>query len=701
MHNLTIPKFLLALILSLGIGTSCFAQHYAGPLTPEESLKKIHVAKGFKVQIYAAEPYVVDPVDLQYDEEGNAYAVEMPDYPFEVEPGKGKGQIRKLIDTDGDGRIDKAVIFADNITEGTSILPWKGGLIVTAAPYIYYLKDTNGDGKADKKEVLFSGFFSTNSEAQVTSLRFGVDNWIYANNRGQSGMIKFYKKSGSPPMQVAGADFRFRLDNNEFELETGPGQFGQTIDDWGHRFFTENSIHVQQSVIPWRYTHRHAFMPISKFNLSITDHNEVMFQETPTPYWRQQRSNNRNALFKENGSKSVEYARDRFTGAAGGTIYRGAALPKDYYGSFFVTDVAGSVVHRDLLVPDGKSPVMVAKRPDDELKSEFLASTDTWFRPITTTSGPDGYLYLIDYYRQHIETPVSIPDELKTDMDFMAGSDKGRIYRILPEDATYQPVHVNLKKMTNAQLLQQLSNPNAWYIATAHRLLIERNDKTVVPALKTLFSTAKDARTRLHAMYIIDGLGGLTSEIVKTALNDTEPGVRENALMLAERYPALLPMIIEKTNDPSPRVVLQATLSLGLFPAKNIIPTLVKIAGKNGDDQWIRMAIISCNAGSSADFNSALANSGFYQQEDPWKKSFVENFSYVIGARNNKAQFTAYLNAVNTEQAAWQASAVKGLVSGLGNSPTASDEQKAALGNIKNDSETATKQAIASLKKLL
>jgi putative membrane-bound dehydrogenase-like protein len=446
-------------------------------------------------------------------------------------------------------------------------------------------------------------------------LRFGADNWIYANNRGQSGMITFSKKPGSPPTQVAGADFRFRLDNNKFELETGPGQFGQTIDDWGHRFFTENSIHIQQSIIPWRYTHRHAFMPISKFNLSITDHSEGMFQETTTPYWRQQRTNARNAVFKERGSASVEYARDRFTGAAGGTVYLGSALPKDYYGSFFVTDVAGALVHRDVLTPDAKSPVMVAKRPEDELKSEFLASTDTWFRPINTVNGPDGYLYLIDYYRQHIETPVSIPDELKTDMDFMAGSDKGRIYRILPDDANYKPVQANLKKMTNAQLVQQLSNPNAWYISTAHRLLIERNAKTAIPALKSLFNTTKDARARLHAMYLIDGLGGLTADIVKKALNDSEPGVRENALILAERYPALLPMVIEKTNDPAPRVVLQATLSLGQFPAKAIIPTLVKVAAKNGDDLWMRMAIISSNAGSSADFNSALANSGFYQQE--------------------------------------------------------------------------------------
>lgn len=445
MDNSNITRFSCALLLSLGISATCFAQRYPASLSPEQELKNLNITKGLKLQLFATEPYVLDPVDLEFDEEGSAYVVEMPDYPFEAEDGKGHGQIRKLIDTDGDGRIDKMTVFAENITEGTSILPWKGGLIITAAPYIYYLKDTNGDGKADKREVLFSGFFSKNSEAQVTGLRFGPDNWIYANNRGQSGLITFSRKPGMAPLQVQNADIRFRLDKDEFEPETGPGQFGQTIDDWGHRFFTENSIHIQQAVIPWRYTHRHAFLPTTKFNVPISDHQEIMFQKSPVPYWRAERTKQRNEFNKENETGRVEYAEGRFTGAAGGNIYVGNKIP-GYYGSFFVTDVAGNLVHRDILTPDAKSPVLVASRPADEKDREFIFGTHMWFRPVLTVTAPDGYLYLIDYYRQHIETPVSIPDELKADMDFMAGADKGRIFRILPEGAKYTPVHANLKK---------------------------------------------------------------------------------------------------------------------------------------------------------------------------------------------------------------------------------------------------------------
>ncbi|OYZ48066.1 MAG: dehydrogenase, partial [Sphingobacteriales bacterium 24-40-4] len=478
----------------------------------------------------------------------------MPDYPYEVEPGKGHGRIRILKDTDGDGKIDQSIIFAENVTEATSMLPWKGGLIVTAAPNILYLKDTNGDGKSDTREILFSGFFQNNSEAQVTSLKLGIDNWIYANNRGQSGKVIYSKSPGATPVEVRGADFRFRLDRDVFELETGPGQFGQTIDDWGHRFFTENSIHLQQAVIPWRYTHRHAFMPSSKFNVTITDHEEIMFQEIPPAYWRSERSARRNRMFKEANLNRIEWAEDHFTGASGGTIYNGDALPQEFYGNIFTTDVSGSLIHRDILSPSETSPVLVAKRAESEKNREFIYSTDTWFRPVTFSVGPDGYLYILDYYRQHIETPVSIPDDLKAEMDFMAGSDMGRIYRLLPENGTYQGVKVDLKNATGLQLVDYLSHKNGWYRSNAHRLLLERQDKTVIPAVISLFSNSPDARTRLHALYVLEGLDALTEKIVKKSLLDSEHGVRENGIILAERYPKTIKLLIPMVNDPSKRV---------------------------------------------------------------------------------------------------------------------------------------------------
>lgn len=657
---------LLPFILLAG---NSLAQRYPGPLSPEESMKKLNVAKGYKVSLFASEPHVFDPVSLEFDEQGNAYVIEMPDYPYEVEPGKGHGRIRILKDTDGDGKIDQSIIFAENVTEATSMLPWKGGLIVTAAPNILYLKDTNGDGKSDIREILFSGFFQNNSEAQVTSLKLGIDNWIYANNRGQSGKVVYSKSPDATPVEVRGADFRFRLDRDVFELETGPGQFGQTIDDWGHRFFTENSIHLQQAVIPWRYTHRHAFMPSSKFNVTITDHEEIMFQEIPPAYWRSERSARRNRMFKEANLNRIEWAEDHFTGASGGTIYNGDALPQEFYGNIFTTDVSGSLIHRDILSPSETSPVLVAKRAESEKNREFIYSTDTWFRPVTFSVGPDGYLYILDYYRQHIETPVSIPDDLKAEMDFMAGSDMGRIYRLLPENGTYQGVKIDLKNATGLQLVDYLSHKNGWYRSNAQRLLLERQDKTVIPAVISLFSNSPDARTRLHALYVLEGLNALTEKIVKKSLLDSEPGVRENGIILAERYPKTIKLLIPMVNDPSKRVALQAALSLGQFKGKKVIEALAEVIRKYGQNDWFRSAVISSEAGSSVEIlNSLLQDNTFFNNEESWKLSFIQDLSNIIAARYNKEQFSAYLNTLSSgalSGANIQLAALKGLKAGL------------------------------------
>lgn len=687
--------FLLPFILLAGEG---IAQRYPGPLSPEESMKKLNVAPGYKVSLFASEPHVFDPVSLEFDEEGNAYVIEMPDYPYEVEPGKGHGRIRILKDTDSDGKIDQSIIFAENVTEATSMLPWKGGLIVTAAPNIIYLKDTNGDGKSDIREILFSGFFQNNSEAQVTSLKLGIDNWIYANNRGQSGKVVFSKTPDAKPVEVRGADFRFRLDRDVFELETGPGQFGQTINDWGHRFFTENSIHIQQAVIPWRYTHRHAFMPTSKFNVTITDHEEIMFQEIPPAYWRSERSARRNRVFKEANLNRIEWVEDRFSGASGGTIYNGDALPKEFYGNVFTTDVSGSLIHRDVLSQSDTNPVMLAKRTDSEKNREFIYSTDTWFRPVTFSVGPDGYLYILDYYRQHIETPVSIPDDLKAEMDFMAGSDMGRIYRLLPENVSYQGVKVELKKATGLQLVDYLSHKNGWYRSTAQRLLLERQDKTVVPAVKSLFSNSPDPRTRLHALYVLEGLNALNEEIVKQSLLDSESGVRENGIMLAERYSKMVKLLIPMVNDPSKRVSLQAALSLGQFEGKNVIAALAEVITQYGQNDWFRSAVLSSEAGSSVEIlNSLIKDKTFFIKGESWKLSFIQDLSNIIGARYNKEQFSAYLKTLSTDllsAANVQQAALKGLKAGLNKS----ESTKELAAKLNTSSVEEVKQGFLTLR---
>lgn len=698
-------NFVLLLVVLTILGTSCTEQRYPDPLSPEESLESFQLREGFKIEIFAAEPHVLDPVEMVFDKQGNAFVVEMPDYPYKPEPGKAKGRIKLLRDTDGDGRVDVSTVFADSLSEATSIMPWKGGLLVTTAPHILYLKDTNGDFEADTKEVLFSGFFEHNSEAQITSLRFGVDNWIYAANHGQAGEVKFSRKPEAPALSMQGADFRFRLDREAFEQETGPAQFGHTLNDWGHRFMTQNTLHIRQAVIPWRYTHRHANLPSNNAVFNVSDHELQMFQQTPPPYWRAERTRRRNQQYQEQNLDRVEYAEDHFTGASGGTVYDGDAFPEEYYGNMFTGDVAGNLVHRDVLRPSDESPVYVASRGEGETDREFLTSTDPWFRPTNFTVGPDGYLYVLDMYRQHIETPVSIPEDLKEDMDFLNGIQHGRIYRIMPADeSTAEKTIPKLGDINPDELVELLAHPNRWWRLQAQRLLLERQETSVVPSVEAMLASHEDPRARLHALYVLEGLNVLDAEHVRQAMQDTHPGVREHGMILSERFETLLPQLIESTNDSSIRVAFQATLSLGEFEGQKVTAALAKVVEQYGEDPWFRTAVLSSEAGASIDLMKILAQDGsFFQDTASWKTNFLEDFAYVTGKRHQEEQALTFLELMGRpaieKQEAWQAAVVAGLVKGMKTSE-APERVKETLQSIEAATDKAPKAVMQDLRNL-
>lgn len=693
------------IFLLLIVVMSCKNERYPGPLDPQEALESFQLREGFRIEVFAAEPQVLDPVSMIFDARGDAYVVEMPDYPFMPEHGHGQGRIRLLQDTDGDGRVDNSVIFADSLLEATSILPWKGGLIVTAAPDILYLKDTDGDFKADQREILFTGFFENNSEAQVTSLRFGIDNWIYAANNGQAGQVTFKRKPDAPALSTAGADFRFRLDRDAFELESGAGQFGQAFDDWGNKFITHNTLHIRQVLVPYRYLHRNPNMRTVSPLLNISDHELEMFQITPPPYWRAERTARRQQQYREQNLDRVEFAEDHFTGSSGGTVYDGDAFPPEYYGNVFTGDVAGNLVHRDVLLSVKDSPAIVARRDAGEKANEFLASTDPWFRPASFTVGPDGYLYVIDMYRQHIETPLSIPEDLKEDMDFLRGNDRGRIYRIRPakDDASGQPVS-NLKELPTGELLQLLSHPNRWYRRVAQRLLVERHDASAVPAAEVLVAEHNDPRTRLHALYVLEGLDALSAKTVGAALADAHPGVRKHALMLAERYPELGQRVLHATSDSVVQVAFQAALSAGQFSGPEVVRALAEVTLRHGTDRWIRTAVLSSQAGTSMPLINELQTRDFFRQPAQWKLQFVEDFAFAVGKENASAGVRQFLENLKKPamagDARWQAAAVKGFTEGLAKSEGITPALRKKLEALKTGTAAETSLAIEELTKL-
>lgn len=693
MRSFQISLLFIVLILS----GACSESRYADPLSPAESIETFDLHEDFIIEVFAAEPHVVDPVEMVFDERGRAYVVEMPDYPYKPEPGQGKGRIRLLRDNDGDGMVDESIVFADGLPDATSMQPWKGGLIVTSAPHIYFLKDTNGDNKADVKEVLFEGFFENNSEAQITNLRFGIDNWIYAANNGQAGEVTYSRKPDAGKLDMRGADFRFRLDTDQFELESGTAQFGHTLDDWNNKFFTQNTLHIQQAVIPRRYLERNPHQSTLNVNANISDHDFAMYQLTPPPYWRAERTRRRNIQYQEQNLDRVEHAEKYFTGASGGTVYNGDAFPEAFYGNVFTGDVAGNLIHRDVLVRDSEKPVFIATRAAEEQNREFLASTDPWFRPANFTVGPDGYLYVVDYYRQHIETPVSIPDDLKEDMDFYNGENHGRIYRIRPKTETSRKsTSVDLSSKAASELVDFLAHPNGWYRLNAQRLLLEKPDQSITSAVEKMAREHADPRARLHAMYVLDGLDQLTVSAIKEALSDTHFEVKKHAIQLAERHAALKKDLMNLTGNSNPIIAMQAILSIGQFADEATIANLSEQLNLRGEDKWFRMAILSSVAGKDSRLLSDLHKRGeFFSNEGAWQKDFLREFAHIVGANGDKEEmekFVALLSEPNLPNAkSWQAISLDGLSKGLKRHSDANPELKTLLESIASSTEEADK----------
>lgn len=697
---------LLACSLICFMSYPAIAQRYAPARSPAESRKTFQLDEKFDIEPFLTEPDVLSPVDVAFDARGNVYVVEMGDYPYDAKPGNYQGRIRLLRDTNGDGKLDKAFVFAEDLPSATSVLPWEEGIIVTAAPDILYLKDTDGDNKADSREVLFTGFFDKNSEAQITSLRFGPDNWIYANNHGQRGKVTYKRKPNAPAIDVSGGDFRFRLDRDLFESESGTGQFGLAVDDWGHRFYSQNTLHIRQAPIAWRYAHRHAHLPSYRSEVNISDHELAMFQKSATPYWRQMRSDRRQAKYDSLGMARTEYARDHFSGASGSTFYGGDGFPKEFYGNIFSGDVMGNLVHRDMISSVEGQPAYVASRAEEEKDKEFLASTDTWFRPANFYTGPDGYLYLVDMYRQHIETPVSIPEDLKEDMDFAQGKQYGRIWRIFPKNGQKRAVALSdLTAKKSDELVALLSHPNQWWRLTAQRLLLERQDKSAVPLLTRTFNESTNAKARLHALYALEHLGVLNAEQVKKALKDPEPGVREHALVLAEMYPDFLPEIIRLTDDPSPQVAYQATLSTGQFSDKEVLPVMARVAEKNAEEPLYRLAVLSSEAGASPALLKMLIEGGtFFKTTSAGKLKLIEDYAYIAGSRNEKNETSDLVESLAKMEENWQIAALNGLTNGIKRSPNKSKPDKSvekALQKLENGASAGLKKAIGGIRQVM
>jgi putative membrane-bound dehydrogenase-like protein len=595
---------MLALILVVP-GPSQAQGPSAPPRPPREEQASFVLADSeLTIELVASEPDVASPVAIAWDEEGRLFVAEMLDYPTAATSGR----IRMLEDRDGDGRYERATVFADGLPFPNGVLPCHGGLLVTAAPNIWFLRDRDGDGRAEHREVVLTGFGEGNTQLRVNGLAWGLDNGIYAANGRSDGDVASPSDAPGKAQSIRRRDLRFAL-LPRFESDVvgsvgaatvepiaGFSQFGLPHDDWGNRFPSWNTIPIRHVVLEQQALDRNPYLAETSSVASIlemSDGGRIFPISPPQPRFNRE---------------SVAF----FNASCGPMIERGGLLPAAYRGNAFVCEPLANLVHRRVLEPAGVT--FVARRA--EQGREFLASSDPAFRPVNLANGPDGALYVVDMYRELVEHPQFVPESARGSVDFRRWHDRGRIWRIRPKSESSNTARrAHLRGADTRTLVALLGNRNAWWRTTAQRLLVERFPRETQGATASqLLAVARDSpntMARLHALWTLTGIGAVDSTVVRRLAGDPSPVLREHALRVAAwvqpgRHERLLSTgdLVLLADDPAIRVRLQAALALGDRCRKEpaALEALGRIAARDASDPWMRLAIVSGLSESSMDF---------------------------------------------------------------------------------------------------
>ncbi len=570
-------------------------------LDPLAAQKAIRMLPGFRAELMAAEPLLASPVAMEWDESGRLFVAEMRGYSEHRE--EGISRIRLLADTDGDGRFDKATVFADKLLWATGVFPWDGGVFVLDAPDIFYFKDTNKDGIADKKERVFTGLGVSNVQGLANSFRWHPEGRIHVAASSGGGDLKRVDGLG-PTIALRGRDFSFDPRTLDIRTETGGAQHGMAFDDWGRKFLCHNSDHA---IFAWAkdgdFGRNPSFAaPGNKASIAVDGPQAEVYRISQVEPWRVVRTRLRvQGQVKgpiEAGGRSAGY----FTSATGIMVVRGDQMG-DMFGMLIVGDVGSNLVHRKRISWEGAHPV--AKRIDNEV--EWVASTDTWFRPAQFANGPDGALWAIDVCREVIEHPASIPPEIKKLVDLDSGRDRGRLYRFIPDGFKARPTP-DLAKATTKELISLLGHPNAWHRETASRLLLASKEP-INEDIRQFLIASKDAQTQYSTLGLLKARGGLGSDEILLCLADPNPRLREVAVQMAREFHRREPVvgkILDLVEDEDPGVRLAVAFALGdLDPSISTKP-LARLLAKDGGDAWMQAACLSAKGVDRAGLGTAL-----------------------------------------------------------------------------------------------
>jgi mono/diheme cytochrome c family protein/glucose/arabinose dehydrogenase len=511
-------------------------------LSPQESLKTIHLPKGYRLELVASEPMIHEPVAITWDGNGRMYVAEMNTY---MQDAEGTGEmkavctVKRLEDTNGDGKMDKSVVFVDKLLLPRMILALDDRILVneTNSNHIFSYRDTDGDGKADEKKMVFRNdeVSTSNLEHQKSGLMWNLDNKIYVtveNKRYayEDGMLK--------------AEY----------LHEGPGgQWGLTSDNYGRLFFSAAgaetpALNFQQNPSYGRFD----------FKDQYDKDFQAVWPIISTP-------DVQGGLNRLRPDSTLNH----FTACTGQSVFRGTALPADAQGDLFICEPVGRLIRRAKVInTEGKITLKNAYN-----KEEFIASTDMNFRPVNSVTGPDGCLYIVDMYRGIIQEGnwTKKGTYLRKQIDekkFDKNIGRGRIYRLVYDGIKPDKTNPKMLDMSADKLVPYLAHANGWWRDNAQKLIVIRGEQSVAPALKAMaLNQATTELGRIHALWTLNGLKALDDETLKAAFSDKAPEVRKTAVWIAdERVKKGDEQLVNTLNflkdDPSADVRFQLALTL-------------------------------------------------------------------------------------------------------------------------------------------
>jgi mono/diheme cytochrome c family protein/glucose/arabinose dehydrogenase len=570
----------------------------APALSAEEEMTTLVMPPGYEVELVAKEPLVIDPIAIDFDADGRLWVLEMPGFMAEASAMNSHAPINSvavLEDLNGDGAMDKRTVFADKLVLPRALKVLDIGVLVGEPPNLWLMKDTDGDLKADTKALVSNtyGRADASIEHNANSLYWALDNVIY----------------------TAEHDWHLRLRNGTFEILPAlpRGQWGTSMDDAGRIFRNFNDAPLFVDFVPARYYARNP-------NLARTRGlYEPLISREESTIWpiRQTRGVNRgyrDQFFRPDGTSVT------MQGVGTPVIYRGDRLPEELHGDAFITDSTTNLVHRYKIVDDGTGRLHAVNA---YAQGEILASWDERFRPVNMLGAPDGTLYVVDMYRGVVQEAIYWTDFLRDYVkarDLQRPVNRGRIWRIVHE-TTRRDRPPALSKLSPAELVRVLSHPNGWWRDTAQRLLVERRVMSIVPQLETLAATTTDWRTRLHALWTLDGLDAIDVATVRHALGDTSANVRAAAVRLSERWldepnHPLASNVLALIDDPSWTVRRQLAATIGELPLAARLDSALTLLTRYGGDPIAVDAAISGLGGREGEVLGRILQSGT-READP------------------------------------------------------------------------------------